>query len=68
MYVLDTCASAESPPVLAQVGDSLDIPNSMRAEYFRPKSDGDIGDLLSPDKTAHMWTAGRGHTRGLRKW
>jgi hypothetical protein len=26
----------------------------MRAEYFRPKSAGDIGDLLSPDKTAHI--------------
>jgi hypothetical protein len=53
-------ASAESPPVLPQVDDSLGIPNSMCTEYFRPKSDGDIGDLLSPDKTAHMWTAGRG--------
>jgi hypothetical protein len=57
----------KSPPVLPHVGDSLDIPKSIGAEYFRPKSDGHIGDLLSPDKTAHMWTAGRGRTRGLRK-
>jgi hypothetical protein len=46
-------ASAKSPPVLPHVGDSLDIPKSI-AEYFRPKSDGDIGGLLSPDTTAHM--------------